>query len=153
MRPLNRSELMYPDKHLPPALRTTYQLLAPLETHWRPATCAEVDCPAYLYGWLTVVDPASDLGQRQAHYIRTQSGRKFTEEPTPGGIEFRFEPGQICFRQHQAPLEREPLYVVRGGDHRGDPLGIGAREHTRPEYWVEDFAEHQQALADAHERG
>lgn len=154
MRQLNRSEFMFPDKHLPPGARMTYQLAAPLATHWRTATCSEVDCPNYLFGWVTAIDPSTELGQRQAHYIRTDISRRHTEQRTETGfLEFRFEAGQKCFREHQAPLEREPLYLVRGGDHRGDPLGIGVRQHTHPEHWVEEFAEHQQVLADAHQKG
>lgn len=149
MRPLNR---IMPK--LPAGAMKTYQVVAPKASHWRNATCAEVECQAHANGWVTAVDEATELGQRQAGYIRRDSGRAFTERRTPeGGTEFVFPPGQRCFRAHSVPLEREPLYVVRGGDWRGNPSGAPARRHTRPDFWVEDFATHQQALADRLQQG
>jgi hypothetical protein len=65
-----------------------------------------------------------------------------------------FEAGQPCFPPAStAPLARPELYVVRDGDRRGNPRGTKARLHQRPELWQEDFAEHQQTLADAQQRG
>jgi hypothetical protein len=128
----------------------TYSVLAPRETHFRPGICEEVDCPNYLHGWKTVIDETTDLGQRQALYIRQESGRRFTAMWDGGLTTFIFEAGQQCFAQHQVPLERDPLFVVRSGDWRdyGPP-----RIHRRAEDWVEDFASHQQQLADRIERG
>ncbi|WP_084965255.1 hypothetical protein [Thermoactinospora rubra] len=149
MRPLNRIT-----PQLPAAAFKTYQVAAPLPTHWRPATCEEAGCPAYEYGWRTLVDETSELGRRQAHYIRRQSGRKFVEDRDAEGLTvFMFAPGQTCFQPHQVPLEREPLYLVRGGDWRGDPLGGQPYQHRRAEDWVEDFAEHQDRIARQIERG
>jgi hypothetical protein len=34
-----------------PMMYQSYQVLAPHETHWRPATCVEAECAAYTYGW------------------------------------------------------------------------------------------------------
>lgn len=128
----------------------TYQIVAPRSTHWRPATCAEVECAGHTRGWVTIV-PADGA---QAVYIRTQSGRKFTENTADGMATFAFPAGQSCFRSrdHMVPLEREPLYIVRGGDWRGNPFG-DRRQHARAADWVEDFAEHQSALADQIEEG
>lgn len=150
----------------PPEAYKTYRVAAPLPSHWRPATCEEVDCPSYLQGWKTVIDEATELGQRQAHYVRSEclddaaanrpavGGRRRYREAREAGLTvFTFEPGQRCFATHSQPLEREPLYVVRGGDWRGNPRGIPARVHQRGEDWVEDFASHQQKLADRIERG
>lgn len=153
---------------LPPQFRKTYQIKAPLATHWRKAGCAEVDCQHYLEGWLTVVDETTELGQKQAHYIRTESGRKFVESR---GYEFpddelgerriaetltcfRFEPGQRCFGSgsHKLPLGKPELYLLRGGDHRGNPR----QELTRfsgPQAWLDDFGEHQERIADAVQKG
>ena len=36
---------------LPSGSMKTYQMAQPLKTHWRPASCEEVDCPNYLSGW------------------------------------------------------------------------------------------------------
>jgi hypothetical protein len=134
MRDLNRIGPALPPEHM-----TTYALKAPLATHFRPATCAQVDCSNWRHGWRTLIDELTELGQRQAHYIRKQAGRAFTEYPDGGITVFEFEPGQECFAQHQRPLEREPLYLVRGGDWRGDPRGTGARVHASGEDWVEDM--------------
>ncbi len=138
---------------LPPASMKTYALAAPLATHFRPVTCEEVGCAAQAAGWRTVTDEATEIGQRQAHYIRSQSGRRYAETREGALTVFTFEAGQRCFAAHQLPLEREPLYLVRGGDWRGNPRGTRTRIHQRPEDWVEDFAEHQQNLAALLERG
>jgi hypothetical protein len=131
----------------------TYQIVAPLSTHFRPATCREVECAGYTGGWRTTVLPDSP----QANYIRRSSGRRFTEEPNPNGdgtVVFTFPAGQQCFRasEHRKSLEREPLYVVKGGDFRGDPRGEQAQRMNAPD-WVDNFAEHQQGLADRIEQG
>lgn len=138
---------------LPPQAMKTYALAAPLQTHFRPATCAEVDCPNYLHGWRTVVDETSELGREQAAYIRTQAGRRFEATREGGLTTFTFEAGQECFATHQQPLEREPIYLVKEGDWRGNPRGTSPRVHTRPEFWVEDFGTHQQHLADRIKEG
>lgn len=153
---------------LPPHLRKTYQIKAPISTHWRPATCEEVDCPHYLQGWLSAIDETTELGQRQAHYIRHDSGRKFVETrgyefpDDPMGQRripetltvFRFEAGQKCFGAdtHKLPVGKPELYLLRGGDHRGNPR----QEITRfsgHQAWLDDFGEHQERIADAVQRG
>lgn len=146
MRPLTRIQ-----PQLPPQSRKTYGISAPAATHFRRATCAEVDCTHYLRGWKTTVDESTDLGQKQAHYIRRESRRGHTESRTAAGLtEFLFEAGQRCFRPHQVRVDRPEIYVVRQGDWRsyGD-----RRRHTRAEDWVEDFSEHQDRLADRLRRG
>lgn len=133
----------------------TYEIKSPLSTHTRPATCEEVDCKHQRDGWTTAVDERTELGQRQAHYIRKESGRSFREERTPNGwASFTFPAGQRCFASssHRVPVGRPEIYVVRGGDWRGNPLRESMR-HTRPEFWVEDFAEHQAGIAKLVERG
>ena len=142
--------------HLPAAAMKTYQILAPAGTHWRAATCAEVDCGAYLHGWATRVDEATDMGARQAHYIRRQSGRAFSAARDEAGLTvFTFPPGQRCFRasDHRVRLDRAEFFVVRDGDWRGNPRGTQPRQHVRAADWVDDFANHQQALANRLERG
>lgn len=122
----------------------TYEIISPVSTHFRPGTCDEAGCLAQRHGWTTTVDESTDLGARQAHYIRSQSGRKFVEERGPLTV-FTFEAGQKCFATHQIPLDRPELYVVRGGDWRGNPLGDV--RHHRADTWTEDFAEHQDRIA------
>ncbi|MEV0618541.1 hypothetical protein AB0I81_34800 [Nonomuraea sp. NPDC050404] len=148
---------MRPISRITPALPThayqTYQVVAPPSTHWRPATCAEADCPAYHQGWKSVIDETSDLGQRQAHYIRRESGRRFAETRNEAGLTvFEFEVGQRCFAPHQVRLDRPEVYLVRAGDFRGNPTGQ-VRRHANAADWTEDFAEHQGRLADVIEKG
>lgn len=128
----------------------TYRIVRPSATHWRPASCADVDCPAWRHGWTTSIDESTELGAAQARYIRRDSGRGFVESRAAHLTVFDFEPGQRCFGadEHRAPVEREPLYLVAGGDWRGNPRGVRTRAHANARDWVDDFGEHQQNLAD-----
>ena len=126
----------------------TYQILSPRATHQRGATCSEVDCQAQAHGWRTEVDEASMLGQMQAHYIRQESGRDFVETRDEHGMTvFTFTPGQRCFARHMVSLDRPELFLVRNGDHRGDPAGGRPFRHRRAEDGVDDCAGHQERLA------
>jgi hypothetical protein len=130
----------------------TYSIVAPVSSHFRPATCAETDCPDYLNGWRVRVDglPADML-----HAART-SGRKYVEvRVAEGETWLHYEPGQPCFRadEHRVRLDKPELFLVRDGDFRGNPRGTKTRMHQRPELWVEDFGEHQQTIAEQIERG
>lgn len=136
---------------LGPEAYKTYQIVAPVATHFRPATCQEMECAGYTRGWRTTVLPDSS----QAQYIRHSSGRKFASEMNADGtVSFTFPPGQMCFAaaDHRVSLQREPLYVVRGGDFRGNPRGTPSIRRKSTE-WVDDFATHQQSIADRIERG
>ena len=118
-----------------------YRISAPVSTHFRPSTCAEAGCEAHANGWTTVCDLTTDLGRRQAAYIRHGSGRRFVEVATgPGVVEFRFGPGQRCFATHQLRLDREPDYLI---DRR--QVGVGQ--------WLDDFATNQQRLKELIDRG
>lgn len=132
----------------------TYQVALPKKTHYRPATCEEVDCQPYRYGFATTVDESTELGQRQAHYIRKVAGRKYTETRGEALTMFDFEAGQPCFStaEHVVPLDRPGLFIVRDGDWRGNPSGR-TRTHAYASDWVEDFQDHQQQIADRVERG
>ena len=122
----------------------TYSITAPPSTHFRPATCKEVDCPAYMHGWRTVVDERTYLGATQAGYIRREAGRSFTEAKEEGGLTvFTFAPEQVCFQPHQVRLERAEIFSTRGGDWRG---ATTSSTIYRPEHWVENFQENQEAL-------
>jgi hypothetical protein len=127
----------------------TYAVTSPTDTTV-VAACEHVDCAARRHGWRSLIDETIDLGRRQAAYIRGPARRTYTERPGPGGLtEFLFEPGQRCFAEHRT---RPEIYVVRGGDWRGNPTGE-IRQHVRAADWVDDFGEHQQRLADQIERG
>lgn len=141
------------EPQLPTNAYKTYQISAPKSTHYRAGTCEEAECQAYARGWITRVDEVTDIGAQQAYYIRKQSGRKFTEDRSPVGLTtFTFPVGQKCFSEHQVPLERDPFYIVRGGDWRGNPMQSAMR-HNRPDDWVDDFANHQDKIKTILERG
>lgn len=130
----------------------SYVISQPLSTHWRRATCEEIGCRDFLHGWRVRVE---GLPPELLHVART-SGRRYSELPVAEGETWLvFDAGQSCFRasEHRAPVGRPPLYLVRDGDRRGNPRGTKARLHQRPESWRDDFAEHQQTLADAQQRG
>lgn len=132
----------------------TYSIVAPRSTHFRPASCSEVGCPHFHYGWITTVDENLELGQAQAHYIRKVSKRQYTETKDAKGLtSFRFEAGQECFTQHKVRLDKPELFVVRDGDWRGNPRGTPVRKHVRAEDWVEDFALHQGKVSDRVRKG
>jgi hypothetical protein len=138
---------------LPPEHLKTYRVLQPLKTHYRKATCFEVKCDLMANGWRSVIDEATDLGQAQAHYIRHEAGRRFSEEKTPNGLTvFTFVPGQKCFNQHVVNLDRPARFLIQDGDSRGNPRGTETVVRTA-EDWADDFANHQQKLADKHEEG
>lgn len=116
-------------------------------------SCEQADCELSQKGFKTVVDESTDLGQGQAHYIRKVSGRRFQEERQPDGLTaFTFPAGQPCFQTHTATVDRLERFYVRRGDARGNPTGE-VRRHARAEDWVEDFAENQDRLRSAIEKG
>lgn len=138
---------------LPVSAVKTYQVLAPEATHWRTASCKEVDCENYVNGWRVRVE---GLSPQQLHAVKA-SGRKFTELSIAEGATYLvFEAGQSCFKahEHRVPVGKPSLYVVRDGDPwRGNPRGTEPVRHTKPELWVEDFAENQQRLRDRWQKG
>lgn len=134
----------------------TFQIRQPIGTHWREATCKEVECSAWAYGWSTYVDTTTLNGRNQADYIRARSGRAFTEVTgeRAGMIEFMFPQGQRCFAApHRVPLDRPALYVVRGGDWRGNPRQVPLIRHAGPVDWRDHFGEHQERLAARAQQG
>lgn len=125
-------------------LYKTYQATQPLETHFRQATCEEVGCENYRNGWITRVPIDSDFER-----IVRSCGRRWAAVVREGAeMVFTFPPGTACFKesQHVVPLERPAFFIVKDGDFRGNPTGF-YREHTTPEFWVEDFQEHQAKVA------
>ncbi|MGW3025870.1 hypothetical protein [Streptomyces sp. NPDC001221] len=137
------------EPNMPTGAYQTYSITAPPDTAHRSA-CERANCQAWRYGWESAIDESTELGQRQAAYIRQQSGRTFREMKTDAGLTvFRFEPHQRCFAEHGT---RPEIYLVRDGDWRGNPTGR-QRQHTRAQDWVEDFGEHQQRIADQQQKG
>lgn len=138
---------------LPAHAVKTYTIAAPPSTHYREASCKEVECAAHAWGWVTNCDVDAPLGAAQANYIRLHSGRRFTFSQAGSLVTFEFPAGQRCFVTHRVPLERPALYVVREGDWRGNPRGAPVRRHRNGDDWVDDFGEHQQRLADRFAQG
>ncbi|MGW1463840.1 hypothetical protein ACWCPT_05730 [Streptomyces sp. NPDC002308] len=134
---------------LAPGAYQTYLIDQPADTLVRTA-CEQAGCEAWARGWESAVDEATELGARQAAYIRAQSGRTFREQRTAAGLTvFRFDARQRCFADHKT---RPQLFAVRDGDWRGNPTGR-VRQHQRPADWVEDFGEHQLRLIDQQQKG
>lgn len=139
---------------LPAQSYKSYSMLFPLRTHWRKASCAEVECDHYVMGWDTVVDTATELGRQQYDYLHGDRTRSFTE--TKEGytlVKFHYGPGNRPFagprHDHVIKIAREPLMVVRDGDWRGNPRGTEPLIHRNAENWADDFATHQNRLARA----
>lgn len=137
----------------------TYGLSAPQATHYRRATCREVDCPNYANGWRSGFDVTVPAKAEAARLLRLHSGRLFTVEEIRGGpldtvqmVIFTFGPGQECFQPHSVALEREPVLYVRDGDWRGNDTGF---KHVFGSNvaWVDDFGEHQEKIKSVFDRG
>ena len=148
-RPVNRIAPKLPARDM-----QTFEIASPVSTHTRPGTCEEVECQAYANGWKMVIDLGTDLGQKQAYYIKHHSGRSYTVESQQDGlVTLIFKADQPCFQEHRVRLERPEIYRVKGGDFRGNPLKTITRVHKKPEFWVEEFAENQERLQQAIEKG
>lgn len=132
-----------------PSQYKTYRISQGRDTTLK-AACKDAGCDAWAHGWQTTVDESTQLGQQQAAYIRQKSGRTFKEQRTEAGLTvFTFEPFQRCFAEHRT---RPQKFVELGGDFRGNPRGEH-RVHVQAADWVESFAEHQDKIATAIERG
>ncbi|UVS81847.1 hypothetical protein [Actinokineospora sp. UTMC 2448] len=123
---------------LPAHLVRQHSYLAPPDTHFRQASCEEVDCPAWREGFVVDLDETRDPGMGQAQYLRAnRRQRAFAEEVLADGrTRFRFPPGQRCLRssRHRVRIEdRLGLFVVRNGG--GEPRLL------KPEQWRDDLGE------------
>lgn len=126
----------------------------PLKTHFVDATCAEVDCEAYRFGWASTFDLSTDLGQKQADYCKNDKSRSFSiQRPGPNLIVFVYPPGNQCFRfgSHKRPLGRPPVLLAWRGDFRArlsEP-----QVHSSAENWVDQMQENLDAIRTVQERG
>lgn len=130
----------------------TFQIDQPLDTHFRLATCREVDCANYAHGWKMGFDLTDEDKAASARWIRDKSGRSFTFEVTDRKVVFTFAAGQRCFKRHRVPLEREPFYVVRRGDFRGNPDGTVQR-HRSADTFIDQWESDLDQLNTVRERG
>lgn len=146
-RPVNRIAPKLPAQNM-----QTYKLSAPITTHRRKATCEEAGCTKNQYGWKMLIDQSTKLGRDQADYIKNHSGRHYTVRRAAEALfELTFAAGQQCFAEHTVSLEREPIYLVKKGDHRM-PQGA-VRRHVKAEHWIEDMSENQDKLKTIIEKG
>lgn len=132
----------------------TFQVTSPIATHTRKGSCEEAECPQYARGWRMKLDLTTDLGQKQAYYIKHSSGRSYKVVGQADGlVELEFSANQPCFQEHRVRLDRPEIYRVKGGDFRGNPLRTLTRVHKKAEYWVEEFAETQDKINRVIEKG
>ena len=111
-----------------------FRISLPVSTHRIPATCEEVDCIHYLGGWMTIVA----VGSPQEDLIRKRSGRRWRVQMKDGSttiLEFIFEPGQQCFREHTRLSGRPPFYIheTAGGRRLHTPEGFMEHAHQEIE--------------------
>lgn len=118
---------------LPAAAMQTHVIAAPLSTHWRKATCEETGCLAYRNGWKIAL---TGLDEGDIWQLRN-CGRRYVEVAEDSGPVLVYEAGQPCFKttEHRVRIDRPELFVVRGGDHRGNPLKIPAQRLSGPDAW------------------
>lgn len=143
-------------RRITPALPTqaykTFKVASPLATHYRRATCEEVNCEAYTNGWTL---KKSDVDERLMHVIK-ESGRYYSEKTLElgGDVYLVFPPGQACFAvmQHVVPLNRPEFYFAGKGDFRSFSARR-ARKYDRADQWQHDFAELQDRNATLIQRG
>lgn len=140
---------------LGPQAFKTYSWQQPLHTHFHRVTCAEVQCKNFQFGWVTIVDIATELGQQQYDYLSHDKSRSWSMDRAGDTlISFTYEPGNEFFdgspeHEHYRPIGYDPVVLVQGGDWRGNPRGTATRIHSSIENWVDDFANHQEQLTKA----
>lgn len=118
---------------------------------WRKATCDEVDCERKRNGWRTVLDVGTATGARTAKWITDFSGRHGSIERAGNQVTFTFLAGQNCFESHRVAIEREPIYIARGGDLRA---AVGRRiVHSSGEAWRDHMAEQLDKVREDRARG
>lgn len=136
----------------------TFELAQPFATHYRVATCAEVECRGYREDMTVTFDLTNAQHVADANWLRNHSGLRYTYTMLDNDrkVQFVIPHGQTCLasrlRPHRVPLERDPFMIVRGGDFRGNPTGE-RRTHTSPESFVDEWATDLDKLNTVRERG
>ena len=106
---------------------TQYRAKWPKSTHWHKASCREVNCPKYLNGWVTKLDP--NFHAEQEYFIRHDRERHHTMKAIDGLHHYYFEAGQRCFGgDHYKKLERGPMLLRN-------------RTVLEAEQWINEFNE------------
>lgn len=158
---------------LPPKMAShqyrTYRAVSPLSTHYRRATCAEVECDAFNNGWTY---RKADLIRENLLYVVTHAGKRYKEmdlpvsairDPDTGqfvkeverSVEtcLVFEPGQVCFQapSHRISLERPEFFYTGRGDYR--TFSIRNAQKLSADDWADSFANHQDKINRAIQEG
>lgn len=140
---------------VPPKMPThcykTFRVMSPISTHYRPATCEEAKCDAFLNGWTY---NKTALAAGNLLYAVTHAGKRYREVEHDKETYLVFEPGQRCFHSstHVVPLERPEFYFSGRGDHRSFSTRK-AQKFTRPEDWQDSFATHLDMIRREIEKG
>jgi hypothetical protein len=138
-----------------PEAYKSYAMRAPISTHWRQASCEEVDCESFLQGFVTTVDLTTELGQRQYDYLSHDKERSYhMQRVSETLVKFVYGPGNRCFssNKHRTAIGRPPRLLVVGGDWRGNPRRE-KRVHRNIDDWVDDARNHQDKIARIIQRG
>lgn len=136
----------------------SFELQQPFATHYRIATCREAECKSFREGMSVTFDLTIPDQVALANWMRNRSGLRYTYTQTGSKVQFLVPAGQdgpclrARLRPHRVPLERDPFMIVRAGDFRGNPTGQRSQE-TRPELFVEQWAEDLDKLKTVHDRG
>lgn len=129
----------------------TYKIASPISTHYRKATCQEIDCVAYKEGWTY---RKADLVREQLYDIVTHAGKRYREQyldESESDLYLVFEPGQVCFQaaSHVKSLDRPEIYYAGRGHFTAFSTRKAAVLET--DEWLESFVTHQDALHAAFE--
>ena len=98
-----------------------YTVDMPLATHWRPATCEEVDCKYFVAVWRVNV-PKGSPGEAKLRI----SGRPFHEQTESNGtVTFEFPKGTPCLEpsRHRIQTERPANYLYGSESTPGRIVG------------------------------
>ncbi len=128
----------------PPHAYQTYSVQTPKETHFRKATCAEINCDAWREGWTLRVQ---DLDERLWATIKASKKRYRRMDLTATEGYLIFEPGQACFHsfKHVTRIDKPEIYLVGRGDWRTF-IPQRAQVFKKPEHWVEHMYDHLDLL-------
>jgi hypothetical protein len=129
----------------------TYRILSP-PSHRRKASCEEVECERWRRGWKTCLDVADTKHAEAANWIRLHSGLRFDVHEQGTAVTFTFPAGQSCWAAHTVPFKPH-LFLVHGGDWRGNPRGVPVVRHSGAQSWADDFGENQLLIRERIGRG
>ncbi len=139
-------------QHLQRDQSKIYGIRVPL-TGFETISCEAAGCQAYRNGWASPIHEGDrGIGDQWAYDIR-HSGYKFTTHKREDGITvFTFAPGQTCFKGLAGAHKRKKpnaLEVYTVTDGRTNQV----RRHAQASDWVDEFANHQDTIVSAIERG